>query len=154
MVVFVFGVYNYIAFQRGASATFGRLDCIQFKSLGFRVVFIRRNTPLQAQVFRHFSLNFRHGEVFVDVSCILVVCITYNRALAARIYLKNCQQRMFFLNLLQIGSLCFAFTFQCCGKAVGCTGSLRYGRSFGCYAVCNFFSVFCSCQNCTQLGVS
>ena len=154
MVEFVFGVYNYVTFQRSASVTFGRLDGVQFESLCFRVVFKRRNTPLQAQVFRHFSLNFRHGEVFVDISGILVVCITYNRALTAGIYLKNCQQRMFFLDLLKVGSLCFAFTFQCCGKAVGSAGSLRYGGSFGSYAVCCFCCVFCGSQDCTQFGIS
>ena len=56
--------------------------------------------------------------------------------------------------MLKVGSLCFAFTFQCCGKAVGSAGSLRYGGSFGSYAVCCFCCVFCGSQDCTQFGIS
>ena len=110
MVVFVLGANYYITFQRRFTVTFCRTDSIELESLGFRVILVWRYTPLQTQVFRHFGLNFRHGKVSVDFSCILVVGIGYNRTLSAGVDLQDGEQRMFFLYLCKVSGLCLVFT--------------------------------------------
>ena len=129
LVIFIFCTNNNVTFQWCTSVTFGWTDSIKFESLTLRIIFISRNSPFQTEIFRKFWLDFFHRKISVDISCILVISISYNRALSAGINLQNSQQRMFFLDLCKIDRLCFVFTFQCCSKTIGSAGSLCHNRS-------------------------